>query len=85
MSTKTGLIDSYKRQLEEEMNEKGVVMTSSPFFKPRAITAKCKAQVPLATAQANFVPTYLEMFFSKPRYFDPRDKTPDERVFNTAA
>ena len=56
MSMKTGLAPSKMTQLEEAMKEKEVVMTSSPGFRPRALTVRCSPLVPEFTATPCFTP-----------------------------
>jgi len=56
ISTKTGV--ALLRQIEEAVAKKlkGVVITSSPFPIPKALTAKTRASVPEAQPTAFLIP-----------------------------
>jgi hypothetical protein len=54
----------YLTQLAEAAKVKGVVITLSPSFTPKAIVQRWSAAVPLATATAYFAPIYLAKLVS---------------------
>src|SRR3989338_4367566 len=85
MSPNTGLTRSYKRQLEEEIKEKGEVITSSPALSPSDLTARWSPAVPDETAHEYLTPAYSAIFLSNSLYLGPSERWPDFKTSVTAA
>ena len=56
MSANTGFAPAWIMEFAVAAKVKGVVMTSSPFFRPSACRPICRAAVPEETATACCVP-----------------------------
>ena len=63
-SAKTTSSPKFNTQLAEIINDLGVTITLSPFFKSNALKASSKATLPLETATEYLFPTYFENCFS---------------------
>ena len=59
-SAKTTSSPKFNTQLAEIINDLGVTITLSPFFKFNALKASSKATLPLETAPEYLFPIYLE-------------------------
>ena len=64
-SIKTGFAFCFITEIALEIIVKLGIITSSPFFIPRAFTAISSAAVPFDTATEYFLLTFFENFFSK--------------------
>ena len=59
-SAKTGFAPQFTTEVAEATKDRGVTITSSPFFKSRLFKAKSKATDPFETAIAYLTPTHFE-------------------------
>ena len=74
ISQKTGIALCINDDVAVEVNVVGGTITSSPGLTPTATTAACKAEDAELKATPNFVPIFVENFFSNSLIFLPPKK-----------
>src|SRR3989338_690038 len=84
MSENTGLPPQYKTQFAEAAKVIGEVIASSPFLRPAARQAICKAAVPLDTATAYLAPAYLQRLSSNSFILGPCVSQSEFKTFMTS-